>query len=272
MRELDVAVDLALRAGKKLAELYNKRIIVEQWHKIDRTNVTEADLAANKIILEGLEDKFPRPIILSGETFSPEEKARLKSDDVWLIDPLDGLYDFTHRTDDFSVIIAYTHKGQPIAAVMYLPIHDKLYTAKALQGAYLTEKGVTRELHVSERTMEEAVIALSRKEFNAEKADEIRQKMGMKSFIQTGSMGVKVGLIAEGKADLYINSNSNAGEWDAAGPGLIIVEAGGRISDYDGNILQYNKEDPYLRKGAICSNGVVHDSALEKVDEIFPLK
>jgi 3'(2'), 5'-bisphosphate nucleotidase len=273
MLEFNIARELALEAGKRIMELYNDTTTdIQEWKKLDDTYATQADIEANDIIIKGLRERFPHHAILSEESI--DDKERLNSGDLWIVDPLDGTKDFRSRTGDFSVMIAYIIPPNPVVAVIYAPVHDKLYYAIKGTGAYLIEKnGQRQELKVSNRTLEEAIITLSRKEFTPEQAEEIRQKFSMKGYLQAGSMGIKVGCIAEGRGDLYVNNDPRAGEWDACAPGLILTEAGGMITDYDGKEIEYNKEQPYLPRGAVCSNGAsVHSAILRVVEQHIPLK
>jgi 3'(2'), 5'-bisphosphate nucleotidase len=277
--ELEVAIDLAIKAGKRVMEFYNdKSADTAEWQKNDKTYVTQADLESNSILIKGLSETFPTHSILSEE--GDDDKERLHNSDVWIIDPLDGTSDFRARTGDFSVMIAYTVQKRPVLGVVYAPAHGKIYAALKGSGAHVmdvTEKGCDfnsqRKLCVSSRTLDESVIMLSRKEFTPEQADEMTKKFGMKGYIQAGSMGIKVGRIIEGVADLYVNNDPKAGEWDACAPGLILDEAGGIMTDYDGAEIKYNKDKPYLPRGAVCTSSVMLlQDVLKNVERYILLK
>ncbi len=269
MTELDIAVELTKKAGQRIIEIYDAGDVIA-WQKSDRTFLTQADVDSNDIIVDELKKIFPSHAILSEE--EEDNRSRLSNEHLWIFDPLDGTSDFRSRTGDFAVMIAYAHKNEPVFGVVYVPVRDQLYTAEKGKGAFLTESGSTRRLRVIPRLLEESVIVLSRKEFTPEEAQEVGRKYGAKGAIQSGSFGVKVGLIAEGKADFYINNDTNAGEWDSAAPGLILKEAGGTITDYDGKLLAYNKPDPHLPRGAICSTGRIHEDILKAAEKYAPLK
>lgn len=277
--ELEVAIDLALKAGNRVMEFYNdKTADTAEWQKNDKTFVTQADLESNSILLSGLGSTFPSHAILSEE--GDDDKERLHNSNVWIIDPLDGTSDFRLRTGDFSVMLAYTVQQQPILGVVYAPAHGVMYTALKGGGANVMDvtssgcdKNSQRRLCVTHRPLDEAVIMLSRKEFTSQTADEITKKFGMKGYIQAGSMGIKVGRIIEGKGDLYVNNDPRAGEWDSCAPGLILQEAGGIITDYDGKDITYNKENPFLPRGAVCASSVmILQDILKNVENYVPLK
>ncbi|VVB81261.1 Fructose-1,6-bisphosphatase/inositol-1-monophosphatase [uncultured archaeon] len=273
MLELDVAIQLAKEAGRKIMEFYGSDVAVQL--KADGTPVTPADIASSRALIRGLRDTFPYHSILSEETFQEKDgraaKKRLDNKHLWIVDELDGTSDFEKRTGDFSVMIAYLIERQPILAVVYAPAKDKLFTATLGGGAWLTEKDVKTRLQITNpRTLENALIALSRKDMTEEQAREICAKFGAKGFRQAGSFGVKVGLIAENQVDLYVNSSPNAAEWDACAPGLVLSEAGGRMTGYDGDTITFNNPSPYLPNGAVCSTGLIHVPVLACVKSVMP--
>lgn len=269
MNELDTAIELAKKAGKKVMEIYSAGD-VQVWLKSDKTFLTQADIDSNKIIIDGLKSEFPNHAILSEE--SVDDAGRMQNDHLWVVDPLDGTSDFRKRTNEFSIMLAYLHQGRPVIGVVYAPALDKLYFAVQGSGAFLNSQGASKQLAVAHRSLEESVIVLSRKEFTQDEAQAVARKYGAKTYLQSGSFGVKVGLITEGLADFYINNDTNAGEWDSAAPGLILKEAGGTITDYDGKLLAYNKPDPHLPRGAICSTGRIHEDILKAAEKYAPLK
>jgi len=266
MLELDTAVDLALEAGKKLMEYHGQDSEPGRTSKPDGSPVGLPDYESNAIIVQGLKDTFPRHSILSEE--SEDDKSRLSNDHLWIVDPRDGTAD---REGNFSVMIAYLFQKRPMAAVVYVPVQKKLYTAEIFNGAYLTEDKARRQLQIIPRSLEKSTLILSRKDMTPERAKEICQKLGMNGCKQVGSFGVKVGHIIEGNADLYINNITRAGEWDSCAPGLILSEAGGQVTGYDGKPLSYNKDQPNLPRGAICSTGAFHRKAVELANAHMPL-
>src|SRR5574342_34525 len=277
--ELEIAIELALKAGKRVMEFYNdKTADTAEWQKNDKTFVTQADLEANSILINGLNSTFPSHAILSEE--GDDDKERLLNSNVWIIDPLDGTSDFRARTGDFSVMLAYTVQEKPVLGVVYAPAHGIMYTALKGGGAHIMnvtpsgcDKSSLRKLCVADRPLDEAIIMLSRKEFTTQAAEELTKKFGMKGFVQAGSMGIKVGRIIEGKGDVYVNNDPRAGESDSCAPGLILHEAGGIMTDYDGKEIKYNKEKPFLSRGAVCASSIMLlQDILKNVEQYIPLK
>lgn len=280
--ELDFAIELASRAGQRVMDTYYGKTIVS-WRKPDTTKISFADVDIDIFLVEELERRFKTHSVLTEETQeTPAHRARrLTNPHVWMIDPIDGTEDLADddpkkRSRDFSINLSYIRDGQPYAAAVCLPAHGKLYTAQRGEGAYVHFPGGFKQITVSTRTLEESIVTISQKSHSPERAEQIRDRIGAKGNIRQGSRGVRICTVAEGIADFtFINdtSDSRGGkEWDSCGPGLVLEEARGRATDYEGRPHVYNKEDPKLPAGAIFSNGVLHERLLALLREYAPLK
>ncbi len=272
MVELDLAAQVAYITGRKIMELYGKSSTARK--KSDTSTITMADTVADGLIRRELQRAYPAHALLTEETEeSPEDiKKRLKSTHLWIVDPLDGSDDFDKRTGDFAVMITYVFEGQPKAGAVYLPAKDKLYTAESGNGAFLRQGSTTTRIRVSTQSLEHSILSISRKAYTDETAEQVCKKIGTKTFKREGSRGVRICTVAEGGADFSFINDTSAGEWDTCAPGLVLIEAGGRITDYEGQPINYNKEKPVLPLGAVVSNNVVHPEALRLLREYVPLK
>jgi 3'(2'), 5'-bisphosphate nucleotidase len=126
-------------------------------------------------------------------------------------------------------------------------------------GAFLTENRTTRLLRVSNESNPQAMtIALSRSHPSAD-VDVVQHDLGINKTIHYGSMGLKVGLICEGRAHLYLHSNRHTSQWDACAPDVILHEAGGRMTDVHNDPLRYNDAEVRNLRGVLASNGTIHD-------------
>jgi 3'(2'), 5'-bisphosphate nucleotidase len=261
--ELQAAKDLALRAGAILLKHYADGFSVEWKGKNDP--VTDADRASSRVLVAELHKRFPNDAILSEE--EKDDSMRLSSRRVWIIDPMDGTKEFVARRGEFAVMIGLAVKGEPRLGVVYQPTQDKLYYAAAGDGAYLTFSGVTLQLQVSsEHDPSHATMALSRSHLSAT-TEAIRQELGIEKTTQTGSLGVKVGLICEAQADVYVQGRGTS-VWDTCGPEAILREAGGTMTDWLGNPLRYDVAEVRNLNGVIATNGLLHDSVLKTVREV----
>lgn len=275
-RELDIAVELARRAGERIAALHGSGIAVET--KDDQSPVTEADREANELIVAALAAAFPGDGILSEEL--PDDGSRLLRPRVWMVDPLDGTKDFIRGRDGFAVMIGLLDGARPALGVVYQPIGDKLYYATRGGGAFVQRGGALAgggaaatepvRLRVSEVRQPSEIRMVASKSHRSEAIDRVRAALGISDELNVGSVGLKLGLIAEGARDLYVNPAGHSKLWDACGPEAILVEAGGRLSDLRGAPLDYRGAELGNRRGLIASNGVLHDEVVARLATLFP--
>ena len=248
-------LNVVSKAGEKILKIYNLKY--EIYDKEDKTPVTEADLASNKIILEGLE-KYNWPI-LSEES---KNKINKNNDKFWIVDPLDGTLDFIQKTGEFSIMVGLVEAGNPILGVVYQPSKNKMYYAQFSQGAYLRENGKTKKLQVSEtRDLSKCRIVFSRNHLGPRDI-QLAKSMGIKNIVKSGSNGIKIGLIAEDKADIFFNLTDKMGKWDSCAPEIILKEAGGEVSDTLGNKIEYNEKSKRNMQGILASNKIVHNQII----------
>lgn len=263
--ELQTAQDLALQSGALLLKHYAEEPSVEWKGKNDP--VTAADRAASRFIVEQLRKRFPNDAILSEE--EKDDLDRMRNSRVWVIDPMDGTKEFIARRGEFAVMIGLALNGVAQLGVVYQPTEDKLYSAASGEGVTLSERGTVRPLHVSATAdFTEATIALSRSHLSGT-TESIRKNLGIERTIQTGSIGVKVGLICEGRADVYIQGRGTS-LWDTCAPEAILHEAGGRMTDSLGHPFRYDVAEIRNLHGVIATNGILHERVVETVRAFRP--
>jgi 3'(2'), 5'-bisphosphate nucleotidase len=265
-RELETAVALARRAGERIAALRGSGIAVDT--KDDDSPVTAADREANALIVGGLGAAFPDDAILSEEL--PDDGSRIGRTRVWMVDPLDGTKDFIRGHEGFAVMIGLLDGASPALGVVYQPIGDKLYFATRGGGAFLVRGGVSAPIHVSDIRVSSEIRMVASKSHRTETIDRVRAELGISDELNVGSVGLKLGLIAEGLRDLYVNPAGHSKLWDACGPEAILVEAGGRLSDLRGLPLDYRGRELGNVRGLIASNGVLHDEVVTRLQTLFP--
>lgn len=255
-RELAQAIDLAREAGKKILQVYYDREYEVEFKAGDEP-VTLADRVANELIVIGLEKTFPRDAILAEE--SADDGHRFSCSRVWLVDPVDGTRDFINHDDEFSVMIGLLIDGQPILGVVYQPTNDLLYYASKGFGAFMDHRGRVTSLHVSDISEAPRMCLVSSRTHLSSKVVAIQQALGISQHLRHGSAGLKVGLVCQQVADVYINTGSMSKEWDVCAPEAILREAGGVMTDLRGLPIRYNQEDVHQRHGILASNGKNHD-------------
>lgn len=250
---LKVAKQAAEEAGKviqKCAGNYGEKIVKHG----DRSNfATKADIEAEKIIIKILTGNFADHNIIAEEGSSSHKNSEY----TWVIDPLDGTITFAHGIPYFTVSIGLLKNNQPILGVINHISFKNLYWAQYGSGAFLDGK----KIHVSNKqALDEAVGSLDygHRQKRQSKMDLYVSKLITKIGYPYGfgSAVVSLALVAQGTLDLYVNQ---AYPWDFAAGAVIVREAGGMVTDFEGNEPDWSKE----RFEIVASNGLIHDQILE---------
>jgi myo-inositol-1(or 4)-monophosphatase len=260
----DFAIDLARRAGALLRDFHHE---AETSHAFDTKSspvdlVTAADVASDKLISDALRAAFPAHSIHSEESAAgPLPQAEW----LWVIDPLDGTTNFAHRVPFFGVNIALAHHGVTVLGVTFEPLTDHLFWAEQGRGAWLRKDGAEQRLRVSpttelSRSLLTTGFPTDRRtnpdnnlaEFNALE----RRSHGVR---RQGSAALELAWVAAGIVEAFWHPRLKP--WDAAPGWLLIQEAGGRVTEYDGR--PWRLDSPTM----IASNGQpgVHDAILETI-------
>ena len=227
--------------------------------------VTEADHAANAVIVDAIRAAYPADAILSEE--SKDSADRLSASRVWIVDPLDGTKEFIAGNGEFSIMIGLAVDGVPVLGVVYMPDGDRLYAAARGMGATVEASHEKQGLRTDKLHWPPRMVG------SRSHADEmtlrIRDALGVSDVVPSGSVGIKCALIAEGKRDLYVHPVPYLKEWDTCAPEVILREAGGEVTDCLGEPLRYNKADPHQPHGILaCGPGVLL-RALETVRTVY---
>ncbi len=261
--ELELTLELAQKAGAAVLDFYNGPLDIEEKHDFDqREPVTQADRVANELIVEGLARSFPEDGILAEESI--DTARRLGRSRVWMVDPLDGTNGFIDGNGDFAVQIGLAENGQCVLGVVYQPLTGVLYRAVRGGGAWIERPNAEPErAYVSkQRDLSKVRLAASRSH-RSPRMDQVVRLVGVKEEVRRGSVGIKIGLIAEQQCDLYIHLSPRTKQWDTCAPDIILHEAGGRLTDLFGRPLLYNVPQVQNRDGIVASNGVMHETVIE---------
>ncbi len=269
-REMDVAVELARAAGAILMAHYHSPFLVEQKINAlqEMEEVTAADREANDLIVGRLAIEFPDDGILAEE--SKDTERRLQKDRVWLIDPMDGTKNFIQRDGDFAVQIGLALEGKSVLGVVYQPARDILYRASRGAGSWIERNDKPAErMSVSARTDPHEMVLASSRSHRSSRMELVVSTLGFKNEVRRGSVGVKIGLITEQQADIYLHLSPSTKQWDSCAPEIILHEAGGRLTDLFGQPLGYNGVRIDNRNGIVATNGVAHDVVIEKLQPLL---
>ncbi len=255
-RELTEAVRMARAAGRILMEVYGTDFDVA--FKSASDPVTEADTRANAYLVGELRRLFPDDGVVAEE--SADMSDALRRGRVWYVDPLDGTKEFVARNGEFSVMIGLAIDGESRLGVVYKPDGDTLYRGVVGQGAVVEDEGVSRELHVSERAEPGTLRLVVSRSHRSKSTDALVERLGIHEETRSGSVGLKIGLIAEQRADLYVHLSGRSSAWDACGPEAIVRAAGGRFSDCAGDPFRYGGKDLSNSRGILACNAAAFDT------------
>ncbi len=264
--EIQVARELARAAGAVLLKHYYSPFLVEQKiNALDEIEeVTAADREANELIVTRLQKEFPDDGILAEE--STDSDHRLEKDRVWLIDPMDGTKNFIARDGDFAVQIGLAIGGESVVGVVYQPVRGVLYRAARDRGAWMEEEDrPAARMSVSSQTKPSEMVLASSRSHRSPRMERVVSEFGFKNETRRGSVGVKIGLIAERQADLYLHLSPSTKQWDTCGPEAILAEAGGRLTDLFGQPLRYNGLRIDNRNGIVATNGAAHEMVIRNL-------
>ena len=255
--DLPLLIDAARQAGEIASGYAGKT--ASRWDKPGGAGpVTEADIAVNDMLVAHLRQARPDYGWLSEET---EDTAdRLSCDRVFIIDPIDGTRSFIEGSKTWAHSIAVAERGQVTAAVIYMPLRDKLYAAAAGQGAFLNDT----EIRVGPESDLTAATVLAARPIS--EASHWRSGE-MPGFTRTyrPSLAYRLGLVAEGRFDAMLTLR-RTWEWDIAAGDLILREAGSAISDRRAGALRFNNPSAKL-DGVVAANPMLHRQIIAALSE-----
>ena len=233
---LDIVCGIAVVAGEAILKVYAEEFDVR--HKTDKTPVTEADLAAEKIIVDRLMAAFP-DIPCVAEELCEAEGTPPCCDRFWAIDPLDGTREFIARNGEFAVLIALVEEGRPVLGVVHGPAVGLTYSAYGPGTATRRRYGGAPEPIQARTPADGLVVVHSRSHENSRRLAEFLAYDPVRERKSCGS-ALKFGVIAAGEADLYPRFGTTM-EWDTAAGQAILEAAGGRVETLAGTPLTYGK-------------------------------
>lgn len=251
---LNFAIETAREAGNVLLEKFGRKINISKKGDIDL--VTEADLASEKLIVERIRSHYPKHSLLAEESGESnvlvvEGESRWK----WIVDPLDGTTNFAHGYPCFCVTLALEHNGEIVVGVTYDPTRDELFAAEKGKGAMLNNRMIivsdTEELSESLIVTGFPYNFKSKENFARHLTEFLLRSRGLR---RDGSAAIDLAYVACGRFDGFWEEGLKP--WDVAAGLLLIEEAGGRVTFYDGT--RYNIYSPPL----CASNGLIHEEML----------
>jgi len=264
--ELHSAIEIAKEAGQILLAIYATNFGVDFKGQGKSDPVTEADRRVNALIVSRLRALFPDDGIVAEES-EAHGTALLKSR-IWYVDPLDGTKEFIAKNGEFSVMIGLSIHGSAQLGVVLQPSTDNLYYGVVGEGAKLLHAGQTRTLHVSTVADPRELRLLVSRSHRPKSTDELTCRLGITKETASGSVGVKIGQLAQQNADLYVHVSDKSSAWDTCGPEAILRAAGGRFTDLAGRPFVYGGSDLKTRHGILACNSAAFEKVLPIVREL----
>ena len=231
-------MDTARVAGAKILEVYGRDFEVE--YKGDDSPLTEADKAANRIIMAFLDSSHAGVPVISEENREIAYEQRRDWHRFWLVDPLDGTKEFISRNGEFTVNIALVMNGAPVMGVVHAPAKDRTFYGAKDEGAFCFEDGETHAIAARPAPTDGVVVVTSRSHGAGEELDAFLSDLKIASTSHAGS-SLKFCLVAAGEADVYPRFGRTM-EWDTAAGQAVLMAAGGRVDTTAGEPLLYGKE------------------------------
>jgi len=246
------AIQTALLAGHLLKKGFDTSFSIQEKEGMYNL-VTEYDLKSEEVILSSLRKAFPSHGFLSEE----KGKEHIEKEVVWVIDPLDGTVNFAHGIPHFSISIAATMDKKPFVGVVYQPMTQELFVAEKNKGAFLNGK----KLCVSSNSnLMKAFLATGFPYNLRDNPDRCMERLFnvLKEGLplrRLGSAAIDLAYVATGRFDGFWETN--LGAWDCAAGVLLVEEASGKISDFEGREWQMKEKNALL-----ASNGKIHEALL----------
>ena len=254
LRQLEnAAISAALKAGRVLRKYFDKPISIRE--KDNASLVTNADLEAEEVCIRSLLKKFPNSGILAEESDPRLPLGPCR----WIIDPLDGTTNFVHRFPMFCVSIAAEWNEKVVVGVIYHPILREMVVAVRGQGARVNGKPI----HVSKtRKLNEALLTTG---FTYQKKRLLHKEMGAferlsgiaRAVRRPGSAALDMAYTGRGVFDGFWERNLSP--WDVAAGSLIVEEAGGKVTDFQGKPFSIHARE------ILVSNGILHGALIESI-------
>lgn len=251
---IEVVKKAAIQAGRKIVFLRKRGLTFKSKERYGDF-VTDADITSEKIILSELHKHFPNHNFVSEEAGKTDNRSQY----TWVIDPLDGTTPYSSGMPTFSISIGLIRDGQPILGVVNLPALDSLFWAERGKGTFLNGK----KINVSDKKeLIKCVVGLdvpyigTRREAIERLLLPLADKVRYPPMLACASVGGVY--VASGILDAYLHS---AYPWDYAAAFLIVTEAGGKVTDYNGKPIDWSKDSIDF----FASNGLIHDEILSLI-------
>ena len=226
-----------LLAGKISLDLRKKGLLKKI--KSDNTPVSNGDLEVNKIITKKINELTPEIPIISEETSDNKDRNNLQN--FWLIDPIDGTYDYINNLEEFTINAGLIESGKPIAGLIFAPAKNRLFYSYADNHAFELINNKPVKLEGSQNFDKGNIKFVSYSNTIKPEIEKIHKNFNVKKYVRMKS-SLKFCVIATGEYDGYV-AEPRAYEWDIAAGHAILKHAGGSVTDFNNEEISYGKKD-----------------------------
>ena len=257
----DVAVEAATLAGKHLvsnfrrhhASVYGADVLSVGSRTLSKEVTSSNDHEADAIIIDLIRDRCPDHNLLTEETGHIDNGSPY----TWIVDPLDGSSNFLNHNPFFSVSICLAHENVPITGVIFAPYIEEMAVARKDQGCTINGRAV--RVSDTDKLAKTYIVGCPGGDPDNSRFAKMSYELHrqIKDFRKIGSAAIEAYMVAAGRVDAF--ATLNISPWDVAAGALCTQEAGGRVSDFDGNPWELDKTD------MLVSNGVLHDAVLDEI-------
>ena len=230
---------------------------------------THVDHEAQQIILRHLRTAFPDDGICAEEKTPLAETAQNNTHRVWVVDPIDGTRGFAMKNGEFSVMVGFTVNQIAVLGVVLEPILHRTTYAALGQGCWMkVGEEAPRQCHVTALpTLEKAVLTQSHSK-PGQPPKSVVTSLQPVQIIETYSAGIKLAMVARGEVEMYVNDYRNFHDWDICAGHILVEEAGGRVSLFNGQPVTYGGIGAKQRRGMVATNGHIHSEVVERLSTI----
>ena len=230
-------IDTFLNAGEVSINLRRDGLIKKI--KTDNTPVSNGDLEVNKIISTKLKELTPSIPIISEET--SDNKLTNNLENFWLVDPIDGTYDYINDLDEFTINAGLILNRKPAAGLIYAPAKKRMFYSYGDGNAYEFTEGKEIRINGSREFNKDKIKFVSYSKKIKPEIQKIFDRLNVKEFTKMKS-SLKFCVIATGEFDGYV-AEARACEWDIAAGHAILKHSGGSVTDFENNEILYGKKD-----------------------------
>ncbi len=230
-------IDTFLHAGEISIQLRKNGLTKKI--KEDNTPVSNGDLEVNKIITQKILELTPEIPIVSEETSHNKDNNSLK--DFWLVDPIDGTYDYINNLDEFTINAGLILNKKPAGGIIYAPAKKRLFYSFGPNSAFELTNGNLKELNCNKEPKNNIIKFVSYSNKIKPEISKIFNELNVAEHVRMKS-SLKFCVIASGEYDGYV-AEPRACEWDIAAGHAILEHAGGKITDFNGNEILYGKKN-----------------------------